>query len=421
MALCLLRSSWRSRCCQFSVGHLNTQSRAQSRERGVVATRQIPLPLRAPACGLPPCPIRKRLRRDSSHRSANASPDRSLLGADASRLRRWLLEQCAKAGFKPNIVEEVPSSDGVFDLVQDGIGVAILPGEACDGMPPDLQCCPISNLEPVRGSGIPAGGTHTVQKVVAKIPNSLRHFGQRRKIFSSAVRPAKRPVVPIASSAPGLIAGGHQIWPEWYWTRNRLRVNLSHDLLDSGVGQPYVIYEGLTMNTILMNRLDGGAVGPVKVLVSSPVYSRRCWPSPPEPLLRASPSTMVPSWIGLEIQIQHVREWRAQTAATNPQCEELSHGSGRQAKNRSLAFATQFRPPPLRTPGSHPGGGCSLGSSSARSRCWDRPPTPASKTPASSTAGRYMRVRRCRNNRKADSTMHRASADAMSQLNCFRF
>src|SRR5258708_34791465 len=25
-------------------------------------------------------------------------------------LRRWLLEQCAKAGFKPNIVEEVPSA-----------------------------------------------------------------------------------------------------------------------------------------------------------------------------------------------------------------------------------------------------------------------------------------------------------------------
>ncbi len=43
--------------------------------------------------------------------------------------------------------------------------------------------------------------------------------------------------------------------------------------IDSAVGQPYVIYEGLTMDTILMNRLDGDAVGPVKVLVSSPVYS----------------------------------------------------------------------------------------------------------------------------------------------------
>ena len=43
--------------------------------------------------------------------------------------------------------------------------------------------------------------------------------------------------------------------------------------IDSAIGQPYVIYEGLTMDTILMNRLDGDAPGPVKVLVSSPVYS----------------------------------------------------------------------------------------------------------------------------------------------------
>ena len=39
------------------------------------------------------------------------------------------------------------------------------------------------------------------------------------------------------------------------------------------MGQPYVIYEGLTLDTVLMNRLDGDAVGPVKVLVSNPVYS----------------------------------------------------------------------------------------------------------------------------------------------------
>jgi type IV secretion system protein VirB10 len=43
--------------------------------------------------------------------------------------------------------------------------------------------------------------------------------------------------------------------------------------IDSAVGQPYVIYEGLTMDTVLMNQLDGDSVGPVKVLVSNPVYS----------------------------------------------------------------------------------------------------------------------------------------------------
>jgi type IV secretion system protein TrbI len=43
--------------------------------------------------------------------------------------------------------------------------------------------------------------------------------------------------------------------------------------IDAAIGQPYVIYEGLTLDTVLMNRLDGDAAGPVKVLVSNPVYS----------------------------------------------------------------------------------------------------------------------------------------------------
>ncbi len=43
--------------------------------------------------------------------------------------------------------------------------------------------------------------------------------------------------------------------------------------VDSAVGQPYVMFEGTMLDTVLMNRLDGDAVGPVKVLVSDPFYS----------------------------------------------------------------------------------------------------------------------------------------------------
>jgi type IV secretion system protein TrbI len=43
--------------------------------------------------------------------------------------------------------------------------------------------------------------------------------------------------------------------------------------VDSAVGQPYVLYEGTTLDTVLMNRLDGDAPGPVKVLVSNSIYS----------------------------------------------------------------------------------------------------------------------------------------------------
>jgi len=43
--------------------------------------------------------------------------------------------------------------------------------------------------------------------------------------------------------------------------------------IDSAVGQPYLVYEGSILDTVLMNRLDGDAAGPVKVLVSNPLYS----------------------------------------------------------------------------------------------------------------------------------------------------
>ena len=43
--------------------------------------------------------------------------------------------------------------------------------------------------------------------------------------------------------------------------------------INSASGQPYVVYEGTILETVLMNRLDGDASGPVKVMVTTPVYS----------------------------------------------------------------------------------------------------------------------------------------------------
>jgi type IV secretion system protein VirB10 len=43
--------------------------------------------------------------------------------------------------------------------------------------------------------------------------------------------------------------------------------------IDSAIGQPYLVYEGSVLDTVLMNRLDGDAAGPVKVLVSNSLYS----------------------------------------------------------------------------------------------------------------------------------------------------
>jgi type IV secretion system protein TrbI len=43
--------------------------------------------------------------------------------------------------------------------------------------------------------------------------------------------------------------------------------------VNSATGQSYVVYEGTLIETALINRLDGDASGPVKVLVTNPVYS----------------------------------------------------------------------------------------------------------------------------------------------------
>ena len=61
--------------------------------------------------------------------------------------------------------------------------------------------------------------------------------------------------------------------PAWSSTDQASMKRNTEVNIDSAAGQPYVIYEGTTLDTVLMNRLDGDAVGPVKALVSNPVYS----------------------------------------------------------------------------------------------------------------------------------------------------
>jgi type IV secretion system protein TrbI len=44
--------------------------------------------------------------------------------------------------------------------------------------------------------------------------------------------------------------------------------------VNSAHGQPYVVFEGTTIDTVLVNRLDGEFAGPLKVMVTTPVYSQ---------------------------------------------------------------------------------------------------------------------------------------------------
>jgi len=70
--------------------------------------------------------------------------------------------------------------------------------------------------------------------------------------------PARSPSLPQASAAQAAPAATKRA-PE-------VNVNRAH-------GQPYVVFEGTTIDTVLVGRLDGEFAGPVKVMVTNPVYS----------------------------------------------------------------------------------------------------------------------------------------------------
>ncbi len=75
---------------------------------------------------------------------------------------------------------------------------------------------------------------------------------------SLAARPTALPQQ--APAAQAAAANGQKRAPE-------VNVNSAH-------GQPFVLFEGTTIDTALVNRLDGEFAGPVKVMVTNPVYSQ---------------------------------------------------------------------------------------------------------------------------------------------------
>jgi DNA-binding transcriptional LysR family regulator len=90
-------------------------------------------------------------------------------------LHQWLLERCAMAGFRPNIVEEPTSGPEALDLVQDGVGTAILPRGACDELPPAMQCASIAGIEPLQIVFIyRCGASRPAQRIISEIAGSLR-------------------------------------------------------------------------------------------------------------------------------------------------------------------------------------------------------------------------------------------------------
>jgi type IV secretion system protein VirB10 len=84
--------------------------------------------------------------------------------------------------------------------------------------------------------------------------------------MAAQIDPTERQANSNLVSSPTAEGQQHQETPGGY--KRPLEANL-----DSATGQPYLVYEGSVLDTVLMNRLNGDAAAPVKVLVSNPLYS----------------------------------------------------------------------------------------------------------------------------------------------------
>ena len=92
-------------------------------------------------------------------------------------LYQWLHGQCVIAGFTPNIVEEASSTQQVLDLVQDGVGTAIIPRGICEEMPPTLHCSPIHGMEALQMVFIYRyGSSPAAEKIISEIADALRYI-----------------------------------------------------------------------------------------------------------------------------------------------------------------------------------------------------------------------------------------------------
>ena len=98
-------------------------------------------------------------------------------------LYQWMHGQFAAAGLRPRIVAEATSMQELFDLVQDGVGTAIVPVGICEGMPAALQCSPIEGIEAMRLVFLYwRGGSTPTQRIVSEIANSLRRASLEKAV-----------------------------------------------------------------------------------------------------------------------------------------------------------------------------------------------------------------------------------------------
>ena len=204
------------------------------------------------------------LQRQIGADKLKAQQDAQLAAATGSSASGTGAQQAAASGFGP-----------------DGRPIAATGGYSPNGQPNSSQPNGQPQLTPSEQAGQQLAATEKERADAARFSSNIAYARSPEQPApqnqssqpSAAQNPyaaALQPGQPTGLTAPHAAgeprASGDQFPATDY--KRPTEVNI-----DNAVGQPYVIYEGLTLDTVLINRLDGDAVGPVKVLVSNPVYS----------------------------------------------------------------------------------------------------------------------------------------------------
>jgi type IV secretion system protein VirB10 len=193
------------------------------------------------------------LQRQLGAAKLKADQDAQLAAATGSPASGTGAQQTAAAGYAPNGQQNGTQANGQPQLTpseQAGQQLAATEKERADAARFS------SNIAFARGEEIVTPEQNAPPRPPAAAQNP----------YAAALQAGQPTALTAPRAAGEQKASGDQI-PATEYKRP------SEANIDNAIGQPYVIYEGLTLDTVLMNRLDGDAVGPVKVLVSNPVYS----------------------------------------------------------------------------------------------------------------------------------------------------
>jgi type IV secretion system protein TrbI len=110
-------------------------------------------------------------------------------------------------------------------------------------------------------SNLVSAADDVLQRVTSPTDSADTLFRPSTGSDLNPARPSSVPQTPAELPSPGATTNGSKRAPP------EVSVNSAH-------GQPYVVFEGTTIDTVLVNRLDGEFSGPLKVMLTNPVYSQ---------------------------------------------------------------------------------------------------------------------------------------------------